>query len=271
MAEIRLLAFDIDGTLSPAGEPVAPAVLEALRACVTAGIVLVPATGRKFSSIARLCQQIGIRGPVITCNGAIVVDAGSGRVLSSHFLGKNLYRRVLGAIGEDPRFSLAVFTGTDIVCAGEHFAARTLGAIGEPVSRFVDSLEVLAQEDVAKVLGATAEEATLLAAQEEYRARFDGACSITATSRQFLEFMPPGVSKGAALAEIAAARGIERDQVACIGDSDNDLSMFEVAGLGLAVANATQKVLAAATAIVPPAEEAGVAHAVREFVLRQCR
>ena len=207
---IRLLAFDIDGTLSPAGEPVAPAVLEALRACMAAGVMLVPATGRKFSSIARLCKQIGLSGPAITCNGAIVVDAASGRVLSSHFLGKDLYRRVLGAVDGDARFSLAVFTGTDIVCTGQHFAARTLGAIGEPASRFVDSLEVLAEEDVAKVLGATAEESTVLAACEEYRARFDGTCSITATSRQFLEFMPPGVSKGAALAEIAAEHGIRR-------------------------------------------------------------
>ena len=235
---------------------------------MAAGILSVPATGRKFSSILRLCERVGIAGPAITCNGAITVDAASGQVSRAHFLGRDLYLRVLQTISADSRFSLAVFTDTDIVCTASHFASRTLDAIAEPTSRFVPCLDVLAAENVAKVLGATSEEATLQAAHDEYAGLFGEACSVTMTSRQFLEFMAPGVSKGAALAEIARQHGIGKDQIACIGDSDNDLSLFEVAGQGFAVANATQRVLAAATTVVPSAAEDGVAWAIREHVLK---
>jgi Cof subfamily protein (haloacid dehalogenase superfamily) len=267
MSKVRLLAFDIDGTLSPAGQPIAPKVLDSLRACAAAGVLLVPATGRKFTSIARLCTELGLSGPAITCNGAITVEAGSRRVMARGFMGRDLYLQVLQTIGADPRFSLAIFTATDIVCDGNTFAHRTLEGIGETIDRIAPALDSLASEDIAKVLAATAAEADLHAAYQEYAARFAGICSVTTTSREFLEFMAPGISKGAALARIAVERGISTEQIACIGDSDNDLSMFEVAGLGIAVADATPRVLAAAGAVVPSARQAGVTQAVRRYIL----
>ncbi len=268
MSGIRLLAFDIDGTLSPPGKSVSPEVLGALRECVSAGILLVPATGKKFSSIRTLCREIGIAGPAITCNGSITMNAESGQVESAHFLSRDLYEDIIQAVGSDNRFSLAVFTDVDIVCTDTHFACRELEAIGEPTSRFAGSLGALAGEKVAKVLAATPEESILQTGYEEYGRILGMKCSVMVTSRQFLEFMAPGVSKGTALAEIAAQRGIRKEEIACIGDSDNDLSLFSVSGQGFAVANATQRVLQAATTVVPSAAQAGVACAVREHVLK---
>lgn len=269
MSGIRLLAFDIDGTLSPPGEPVSAEVLAALRECVSAGIVLVPATGRKFSSIRKLCREIGITGPAITCNGSLTMNAETERVGSAHFLTRDLYEDIIRLVGRDDRFSLAVFTDTDIVCTDTHFASRALEAIGEPTSRFTGSLEALAGEKVAKVLAATQEESSLQSGYEEYARVLGMRCSVTTTSRQFLEFMAHGVSKGAALAEIASQRGIRKEEIACIGDSDNDLSLFGVSGHGFAVADATQQVLQAATTIVRSAAEKGVACAVRDHVLKK--
>ena len=79
--------------------------------------------------------------------------------------------------------------------------------------------------------------------------------------------MSLNASKGKALLKLAKSIGIMRKNIACIGDSDNDLSMFEIAGLSIAVANATQSVLQAADVVVPPASECGVVKAVNNLIL----
>jgi len=267
MTRIRLLAFDIDGTLSLPGDPVPEAVLGSLRQCVTAGILLIPATGKKHSSIRSLCRDIGLTGVAVTCNGALTVDANTGRVQDACYLGRAGYKQTLRRLEDDKRFSLAVFTDQDIVCTSRTFASEALHAIGEPTSRFVTSFHELDGAKVAKVLAASPREGDLYAGLADYAPQLSGVSSVTVTSRQFLEFMAPNVSKGTAVAEIARCHSVKRAEIACIGDSDNDLSLFEVSGMGFAVANATPSVLAAARTIVPSAGEAGVAHAIQEYIL----
>ncbi len=45
----------------------------------------------------------------------------------------------------------------------------------------------------------------------------------------------PGVSKGRALEEIARLRGLEMDEIAAVGDSENDRDMLERAGYAVSV------------------------------------
>ena len=66
---------------------------------------------------------------------------------------------------------------------------------------------------------------------------------------------------------LAAHLGVPQEATLAIGDQENDLSMLAWAGLGLAMGNAAPVVLAAADAIVPSVQEAGVAWAIRRYVL----
>ena len=79
--------------------------------------------------------------------------------------------------------------------------------------------------------------------------------------------MPQGVSKGRAVKELAEKMGIGPDQVMTVGDFDNDLSMIEYAGYGIAMGNATPKVKAAAKYVTLTNDEDGVAAAIRKYVL----
>ena len=83
----------------------------------------------------------------------------------------------------------------------------------------------------------------------------------------FVEVTSPNVSKGKALAFLADWYGIPRAETIAVGDSGNDLSMIEWAGLGVAVANATPEVLAAADWIAPPVSENGVVAVIERFIL----
>jgi hypothetical protein len=69
------------------------------------------------------------------------------------------------------------------------------------------------------------------------------------------------------LLKLAESIGIAREDIVCLGDSDNDLSMFEVAGLSVAVANASSSVLEAADVVVPSASECGVVKVIDDLIL----
>jgi len=263
----HLLAADVDGTLIAVGQEAPKVVIDRLKTCIASGVLVVPATGKKLSSVQKLCADLGITGPVITCNGALVFDFSSGQTTSANFLPIEPAEALLSALREDGRVSVAVFTDEDIICTERNFACRSLAAIGEPTSRFVPDLLPVWSRRMAKILVAVESEDVLQRVAQEYREQFLSAFTITITSRVFVEFMSPGVSKGQALQSLADARGIAKKDIVCIGDSDNDISMFEVSGFRIAVGNGTERILATADAVVPPAAEAGAATAIDRFVL----
>jgi len=263
----RLFAVDVDGTLQVPGEPVPPQLIEGLKECLRNGIQVVIATGKNFRSIKGLCEAIGLVGPVVTCNGGMIVKADTGKVLFSKFVPVSCYRQVVQELEDDYRVSIAVFTDEDLVCTGINPASLSLAAIGETTTRFVRSLSILCRENVVKILVHVANTETLRAVYNDYSQRWGDTLSITVTSDKFVEFMAPGVSKGNAIRYIASKAEIDSSCVACIGDSDNDLSMFAVSSLRIAVANATSDVLDAADVIVPSVRESGLWEAIRSLLL----
>ena len=140
MSRRKLFAVDIDGTLCVPGQEVPSEVIESLRKCVESDVSVVFSTGKGFVNIHALCENIGIDGPVITCNGAMVIEATTQRVLFSHFLSETVYRKIISALASDGRKDIAVFTDQDIVCTSVNLASRLLSSINEPTTRFASSL-----------------------------------------------------------------------------------------------------------------------------------
>ncbi len=98
-------------------------------------------------------------------------------------------------------------------------------------------------------------------------ARFAGRLSIVRSHPLFVEALSPNVSKATAVAFLAARYRVRRDEVIAVGDSGNDVSMVQWAGLGIAMANATPDVLAVADWVAPSVQEDGVATVIEKFVL----
>ena len=84
-----------------------------------------------------------------------------------------------------------------------------------------------------------------------------------------IELNAPGVTKGSGLLALAEKLGLRRDQVMAVGDSGNDLSMIEDAGLGVAMGNATPEILAAADAVTADNNHDGVALAIEKYALHR--
>ena len=80
-----------------------------------------------------------------------------------------------------------------------------------------------------------------------------------------------GVSKGAALTELARARGIPREAVMAIGDNHNDRPMLEAAGVAVVMGNASPELKASGWAVTSSNDAEGVARAIEKYVLRELR
>ena len=263
----RLFCVDIDGTLTIPGTSTIPDRVAAdLARCAEEGLAVVLATGKTYSSAREVCRGLSLEGLMITCNGALIVEADSGRPCRSSFIPDDLFLELIRDLEAHGWGSIAVFTEAEIVCTGKNYASRSLNDIGEPTTRFAESLHELSGNPIAKVLVASEDLEAVRRIRDDYSGRFGSRMTVARTCERYVEFMARGVSKGEAVRQVAGEYGAALEQTACIGDSDNDLSMFDVAGLSIAVANATRAILDAADLVVPRAEQGGIAEAIEKLI-----
>jgi Cof subfamily protein (haloacid dehalogenase superfamily) len=281
---IRLIAIDIDGTLTPStGPKISPRNCAALRAAEAAGIEIVISTGRRQAYAMPLIAQVGLseNSVMISSNGA-VVRSFDGELLDRRFLPVETARELCVALRG---YGTMVFTfdregaGSLVIESLQQLHARIdrwveanrpyLTEI-QPIERAFDGGE----EPIQGMLCGTLAE---MAAAEKQLLLSDVAGQIAMHRTEYgsrnlsiLDLLPPGCSKGAALASLASIRGLEREQIMAIGDNLNDLEMLEYAGRGVVMANASQEILALAQhqgwELTASNDEDGVALAVEEVL-----
>ena len=262
---VRLLACDIDGTLLDDQGVLRPEVRDAVGLIRDAGVEVVLATGRSpWYGVGEFARSLGLAGPQITMQGALIVSADDDTVHHIRPLPPELYRSALEfarAHGIDP--VIAVLEG--------HRAERQrqsgddfVSPIADTHFTLVDDLAATESELPLRVYLPTPIErhaALLEAAMDGFRDRG----SIVWSNESGFEILAPGTNKGAAVAWLAASRGIALDEVAAVGDATNDLEMLGVVGRSAAMANAPAPVRAAAGIVVPTSADFGVLHAFAWF------
>jgi len=278
---IRLVAIDADGTLLDPDGAIRPRVERAVRTAIAAGCQVVLATGRRLQSAGPIARQVGI-STLILVNGAVVYDLSSRETLYEHALSPALCRRVVELIqsaGLPPVLLESPVAGARIVAGPPELdnpdTAAYLGRKDEVVRVLAERLPDLEHIVIALGMGDRARVARLedLAREEPLLDSIDWTSAVASSQKYgyltyVVELVARGVSKGAALRWLASGRGIPIEQTLAIGDYENDVSMVEAAGVGIAMGNAVPSVRAAARAIVADNEHDGVAEAIEEWVLR---
>lgn len=276
LPRFRLVALDMDGTLLDDRLQVSPRNAQAIRAGLAAGVRFVLATGRPFRSARPYAQALGLDVPLICYNGAVVREAISG---AGHLL-QPIPRGVAAAVAgflEERGLYVKVYAG-DVLYVSEP-SAETLWfseAYGIPYEVVGALAPFLAgapggegprcpEPPAMMVMRAEPPAVTALAA--ELRARWGAEIACYRPSPWGIDIVRRGVSKGRALARLAAAWGIDRREVLAVGNADNDLEMIAWAGCGVAVANASPELVAAADWVTADNNSDGVALALERFVL----
>ncbi len=265
-----LLVADIDGTLVGEDKTVPPGVVGAVRAARQRGVRICLATGRMWDAARRYAEVIAADSPAILYNGALVFDFATGRTLWAHRIPEAAGRRLLPVLRTFPQTSPLVFA------RGKVYAERRTPFVDLYAKRdhltveIVPSFEGVLDEDPAKLMVIGHPE-DLPAVRRAIVATAGEAVTEVYSQPDYLEIIPPGVSKGVALPRLTEALGVPMAQVIAVGDNYNDVTMLRAAGLGIAVESAPPEVLAAAAATCPPPEEEGVRVVIERYFLGEDR
>lgn len=263
----RLIALDVDGTLLDSAHRLSPAVRASVQAAQARGAVVCLATGKLLASVRGLLAELGVAGEHITCNGAALMDARTGEAVATWALASDQRRAALTAIREAaPDLPIAWYT-TDAIYADAPTGPldTILAAYQEPPVRHVARLDDTLPPPLKLLM--SGEHAQLLALREALRARLGDTATVVRTTADFLEVMAPGVSKGEALDALARRHGVARDEIVAIGDGENDISLMEVAGVGVAMGNAMPALRARASHFTTSNDADGVARALEALGL----
>lgn len=277
---IRLLALDIDGTLTDPNFQVPARNIAALRAAHESGIEIILATGRRHDYAMPIARELGFAVWLISSNGALIRSSDS----ETFFTDRLPARTALELIQYMHEFrGHAVLTfdrpanvpgNNSLVLESADELNRTVSRwleVNRPYIKFVSPLEDALTEDPLQAMYCGR-----VAAMEGLQKRLNQADfldKITVLRTQYdhrdlciLDILNRECSKGHALRRWAEERGISREQIMAIGDNHNDLEMLEFAGVAVVMGNASNELKLNGWKVTGSNEESGVAQAVEQIL-----
>jgi uncharacterized protein (TIGR01777 family) len=263
----RLLAVGVDGTLLRSDGRLSKGVAHSCRAAQRAGCVVVPATARPPRSMRFLIDALGIVGPVINYNGAVIWNPLDDRPQFHESLDGALALEVIVAARQVAPNMLVTADVLDCWFTDRLDPTR-LGPTAVPIEPDgVGPFEEFLTGPVTQVtLFPPPEESAAVRAVLEERFWRRGRIAIFQEAG-LIRVAHQMVDKSIALQRIAARMGVPRTAVMAIGDGANDQGMVEWAGFGVAVANASSALTELADAVVADNDDQGVARAIHRYVL----
>ncbi|MDR0846708.1 MAG: sugar-phosphatase [Lactobacillales bacterium] len=267
----KLIAVDLDGTLFDDNKKVTPRVKRAIAAARAAGLHVVLATGRPLPGVSPLLKELDYAPEdfVICYNGSLVQTVG-GEILKKVGMNKDEYLKLYEAVhATGAHFHVNAIDGlytsdrdVSLYTTWESFH------VGLQI-KYRTPEEIIADEhiDIIKVMMID-EEAVVDASIPQLPAWVHTEFTTLRTEDFFYEFINRAAGKGTAVAAVAEKLGIKQDEVIAIGDSENDRSMIEWAGLGVAMGNARPELKPFADLIAPSNVEDGLAYIIEEYMLK---
>lgn len=268
---IKLVAIDIDGTLLNDQYEVTPEVKKALKAAEDKGVSIVLCTGRPLPGVQLLLNELDLlkeNDYVITYNGSLVQNTQTGTVISRYGLTSDDFITV-EAMARRVGSHLHVIDEESIYTPNRDISPYTVhesSLVGMPI-KFRTPEEITTQVSPVKMMMIDEPE-ILDAAIAKLPESFKNQYTTVKSAAFYYEILNKEASKGAAVAKLAAHLGIQQEEIMAIGDNENDLSMIEYAGIGVAMGNATPAVKKAADVQTASNEEHGVAQIINQYVLK---
>ncbi|MEG2088348.1 MAG: Cof-type HAD-IIB family hydrolase [Angelakisella sp.] len=273
--EVKLVVCDMDGTLLNSQKEISPRSLAAIQLARDNDIYVTICSGRIFSMLECYWQQLGIHGPIIASNGAQIFDTVSGKTVWGAPM-KNrqaidlmafcaLHNLDGMALCEDGCYFFHSSGRLERFTNYNSIAARS-GYKPIPITFLhgVQDCELLADKIIYKVLVSRLHDGDEQLVIDQFLCD-QPELDYTMSDVGLLDISAKGINKGTGLVHLAEQMGIPLENCCAIGDFDNDLSMIEVAGLGVAMGNGCDRVKAIAQLITDTNDNDGVAKVLEQL------
>lgn len=273
---IKLIAMDLDGTtLLDDHRSFSPVLVSALESARSKGVMIVPATGRQFGMLPPMLKEHPVwETYAILCNGGQIRNIQTGEILHSLALSGDTLKALLSLSRE---FDLPVefSANSRLHLTRESAEAQRLDpTIAFHVNTILPQYGIIEEslDHMCTDKDLPVEKVNIQCVPTQLRTTLEQrlqAINVSAvwSSKNTLEITHIDATKGNALKKLCRILDIPTDSVMAMGDSGNDISMLQLAGLGVAMENAPDFVKAKADVVTQRNTEDGAAHAIERYVL----
>ncbi len=276
---MRLIALDIDGTLLDSRWQMPDANRRAIEEAARRGIEVALVTGRRYDFALPVARELDAPITMIVNNGALV-RSHDGKTHLRYVLPAQTARRVLELTRRwrdgaalifdrlrENQLMLEALDPNDTMRYAYYSRNREFIGVAAPLESCLteDPIQVMFSGPVGEM-----RKAERLLREAAFAAEYTLAVTVY-ESKDFamIDVLNPISTKGVALAEWAALRGIAREEVLAIGDNHNDLEMLTYAGIPVVMGNGVDALKAFGWHETTSNDEGGVAAAIEQFALRE--
>jgi Cof subfamily protein (haloacid dehalogenase superfamily) len=265
MTDIALVVSDVDGTLLTKDKTLTDGAKRAVRRLKDAGIGFTLTSSRPTIGMGFLIEPLAITLPIGAFNGSCIVDPQL-KPIEQHLIPPQAVQRCLDVLNE---FAVDIWLFTSDRWLTRHpdgeYVPNEKRAIRADPTIVEDFAPYLSS--ACKIVGSSSDASLLQRCEAEMQKILGAQATAVRSQSYYLDITPPGYSTGTFVQTIAKRLDISTAAVATIGDMPNDLAMFAVSGLSIAMGNATDAVKRAATQITTSSDNEGFAGAI-EIILR---
>jgi hypothetical protein len=267
---MKLVALDLDGTLLNGKKKISNKNLKRIQALRESGVKVVLASGRPSSSMRIYYSQLGLDEPILCDNGALLLDLKTEEAIASKALGKAKLMRVAEILRQEAAYFTAD-TALTLWVPSYKFDMKKwmqrnsrLKAEERVDIRLCRDFQALFEsEPIYKLWVFCPDEGSKIRRMGKVKAI--GGLQVVDSMPQAFDVMEEGVSKAGGLRAVADYYGIGLRDIVFMGDHNNDVEALKAAGIGVAMANATEAAKAAANRMTGDCEDDGVAQALDEI------
>jgi len=266
----KWIVFDLDGTLLNSSKEITVEDRKAIELLKTKGIGVIIATGRHPSNSSKYIFELGITTPIIACNGALIKDVRNGTTLRMKVIGSDVALNLMNYCALN-KLDYLVYTSDAIYYSDNSKRIESLKAYNESVNKElriplyrINALDI-SQQNIVKIL-VRSNDNNVFEKLREFIDQ-DGRLTIVKSENELIDIMSRGVSKGDGLEFLAKHLNIDLRRTAVFGDNHNDISMFKVAGLSIAMGNAEEELKEIADYVTLSNNQSGVSHAIYKYIL----
>jgi hypothetical protein len=268
----KIIALDLDGTALDSRETIRPRTKAAVASALAQGVEVALVTGRHHVATRPFHLELGLKAPAICCNGAYVYDFAAEATLTGDALSQAQARWLLDACRTSGGHTMIY---TDEAMTFERYNdhlrrllawAATYPAAIRPDIRHVESFDRVIEE--ARLIWKFVVANDDLGALAAWSARIhdNPDLSVEYSWMNRLDIVRSGISKGRRLIEWAGARGVAPAEILAFGDNQNDLSMIEAAGLGVAMGNGDEAAKRAAALVIGDNDSDALGEAIERLL-----
>ncbi|XP_058189797.1 endoribonuclease YBEY, chloroplastic isoform X2 [Rhododendron vialii] len=265
---------DMDGTLLNSQSQITSTTAQALREASSRGLKVVIATGKTRAaaiSVLKMVDLAGIDGIISEfCPGVFVqgllVYGRQGREIFRSNLDPSLCREAF-TYSLKHEIPLIAFSEDSCLTLFGHPLVDTLHTLNhEPKAQIMPSIEhLLAGIDIQKLIFLDTAEGVATALRPFWAEATKDRATVVQAVPDVLEIVPSGTSKGNGVRMLLDHLGASPEEIMAIGDGENDVEMLELASLGIALSNGSDKAKAVANVIGVSNDEDGVADAIYRY------